>query len=638
MPKKRESSGKNESKQKFSKCRQVEESLLAKERELASIYANVPEVLFFLSVKDESFRFLSVSQSFLKSTGLTENQVVEKSIQEVIPKPSLSLVLEKYAQAIRERKTVTWEEVTDYPSGRKHGEVAVAPLFDSNGRCTNLIGSVHDLTERKKAEEQLGKSEERYRHLLNALPEIVFETDENGKVTYANQSAFRITGYTKEDIVLGFCLFDLIVQKDRKRAEENFKSILKSNPSFGNEYTLLKKDGSTLPIIIVSTPIVLKNRTVGLRGIALDITKRKKVEEELLQSKKNLEQLVAERTEGIRKSEQRYRELYESFDEAFMATDWDLNVIHWNKAAERITRVDTADALGKKIYAVLPEMTSVDIGPYLEALQQKKPARFMMNTVSRETNREAIFEISTYPSTTGIVIIVEDKTELEQIKRLSAIGQVAGMVGHDIRNPLQAITGDVYLAKLDLASLPESEDKNSMCETISSIEKNVDYISKIVADLQDYARPLKPAAEETDIKRIIEELLEKNVLSKNYVVNINVEPDARKVVTDSGFINRIMYNLVTNAVQAMPNGGKITINAWKEENDFVITVKDAGIGISKEVREKLFTPMFTTKAKGQGFGLVVIKRMTEALGGTVTFESQEGKGTTFMIRLPQKLS
>ena len=167
---------------------------------------------------------------------MTENQVVGKSIQEVIPEPSLSLVLEKYAQAIRERKTVTWEEVTDYPSGRKHGEVAVAPLFDSNGRCTNLIGSVHDLTERKKAEEQMSKSEERYRHLLNALPEIVFETDWNGKLTYANLSAFKITGYTKEDIDRGFCLFDLIVQKDKKRAEENFKSILKNSPSVGNEY------------------------------------------------------------------------------------------------------------------------------------------------------------------------------------------------------------------------------------------------------------------------------------------------------------------------------------------------------------------------------------------------------------------
>jgi signal transduction histidine kinase len=97
-----------------------------------------------------------------------------------------------------------------------------------------------------------------------------------------------------------------------------------------------------------------------------------------------------------------------------------------------------------------------------------------------------------------------------------------------------------------------------------------------------------------------------------------------------------MYNLVTNAVQAMPKGGKLIIRSHKEANDVIITVKDTGVGIPENVKSKLFTPMFTTKAKGQGFGLAVIKRMTESLGGTVTFESQEGKGTTFIIKIPSE--
>jgi signal transduction histidine kinase len=105
-------------------------------------------------------------------------------------------------------------------------------------------------------------------------------------------------------------------------------------------------------------------------------------------------------------------------------------------------------------------------------------------------------------------------------------------------------------------------------------------------------------------------------------------------MADSTFINRIMVNLINNAVQSMPNGGKLVIKAYKEANDVVIDVTDTGSGIPEVLKKKLFTPMFTTKAKGQGFGLPVIKRMTEALGGTVSFESQEGKGTTFIIRLP----
>ena len=169
---------------------------------------------------------------------------------------------------------------------------------------------------------------------------------------------------------------------------------------------------------------------------------------------------------------------------------------------------------------------------------------------------------------------------------------------------------------------------------MDGIEENVDYISKIVADLQDYARSLKPNAEETDLKLIIDELLRKYSLPKNVKVIVKVESDVRKVVADSTFLKRILYNLVTNAVQAMPKGGKLTINAYKQSNDVVITVNDTGDGIPDHVKGKLFTPMFTTKAKGQGFGLAVIKRMTEALGGTVSFESEVGKGTTFRVCLP----
>ncbi len=226
--------------------------------------------------------------------------------------------------------------------------------------------------------------------------------------------------------------------------------------------------------------------------------------------------------------------------------------------------------------------------------------------------------------------------QLKDAERLAAIGATAGMVGHDIRNPLQAIIGDVFLAKTDLNSIPESEEKNSIQDSLSEIEKNIDYINKIVADLQDFARPLKPNPEETDVKQVIDELLKKNSFPETIKVSVKVENDARKVVADSTFINRIMHNLVTNAVQAMPKGGKLTIHTYKEAKDVLITVKDTGVGIPEAVRDKLFTPMFTTKSKGQGFGLAVIKRMTEALGGTVTLESQEGKGTTFIVRLPSK--
>ena len=231
--------------------------------------------------------------------------------------------------------------------------------------------------------------------------------------------------------------------------------------------------------------------------------------------------------------------------------------------------------------------------------------------------------------------LVEERTkQLKDSERLAAIGATAGMVGHDIRNPLQAILSDVYLAKTELASTAETEEKKSALESLREIEKNIDYINKIVQDLQDYSRPLNPNPGEADLKLIIENMIQKNGIPKNINVGVKVEDEARKVVADADYLNRILYNLVTNAVQAMPKGGKLTIDVYKEANETVIAVKDTGVGIPKEIRGKMFTPMFTTKSKGQGFGLPVVKRMTESLGGTVTFDSQEGKGTTFTIRLP----
>ena len=217
--------------------------------------------------------------------------------------------------------------------------------------------------------------------------------------------------------------------------------------------------------------------------------------------------------------------------------------------------------------------------------------------------------------------------QLKDSERLAAIGATAGMVGHDIRNPLQAITGDLYLAKTELAELPDNEQKKNAIENLTEIQNNIDYINKIVADLQDYARPLNPRAQEANIKSILSEMVSKNGVPKNIKVSIEVEEKAERIMADPDYIKRIVSNLTLNAIQAMPNGGKLTIRAYadKQTNDVLITVKDTGVGIPEDVKPKLFTPMMTTKSKGQGFGLAVVKRMTEGLGGTVTFESQKEK-------------
>jgi len=182
--------------------------------------------------------------------------------------------------------------------------------------------------------------------------------------------------------------------------------------------------------------------------------------------------------------------------------------------------------------------------------------------------------------------------------------------------------------------MPESEIKKDMQENLEAIEQNIAYIDKIVSDLQDYARPLKPTAQQTDLQKIIAPLLEKNGIPKNIQTNLQIEADADKIVADPDLLKRIFTNLVINAVQAMPEGGKLSVNVSKAKEDTIITVEDTGCGIPEEFKPNMFKPTFTTKSKGQGFGLAVVKRMTESLGGTVSFESQVDKGTKFTVRFP----
>ena len=230
---------------------------------------------------------------------------------------------------------------------------------------------------------------------------------------------------------------------------------------------------------------------------------------------------------------------------------------------------------------------------------------------------------------------VEEKTkQLRDSERLATIGATAGMVGHDIRNPLQAIISDLYLAKEELAFCPDSENKIAVKESLSEIEKNAEYINKIVADLQDFARPLNPSIQKIDLQSVFNDILSKANIPENIKLSFTIGENAKELVADENWVKRILFNLVNNAVQAMPKGGALTILTIRDGSDITISVQDTGLGIPEEIKSKLFMPLFTTKSKGQGFGLAVIKRLTEALKGKVTFYSELEKGTKFNITLP----
>ena len=526
-----------------------------------------------------------------------------------------------------------------------------SPLRNEKGEVVGAIQTMHDITERKKAEEEVAKIASF--PLLNPNP--ILEVDFDGNITYSNPAAKNIFAdlETLRSAHPLLCDWENIVQGFRCKSSVTFNREV----GVGEQWYYQE--------------LFLVPKTNLIRIYTINITERKKAERELKIARDRFYESLSKMHGGILlvSAENRVEFANQAFTEIFKLREKpsQLQGVTAEEIIEKIlsgyvspsveeARIKEIVAAGKRVVGEEVEMTGGrtylrDFIPlnregrtvsrlwhHLDISEQKMAEKSLKDRTDQlELTQKKLEEnacmLEEYAN--QMEDLAEKRAEqLKDAERLAAIGATAGMVGHDIRNPLQAITGDVFLAKTDLVAIPECEEKKSIQESLSEIEKNVDYINKIVADLQDFARPLKPNAVETDIKVIIDDLLKKNGMPENVKVTVKVESDARKVVADSTFLNRILYNLVTNAVQAMPKGGKLTIHVCKEAKDVLINIKDTGVGIPKAVRGKLFTPMFTTKSKGQGFGLAVIKRMTESLGGTVTFESQEGKGTTFIVRLP----
>ena len=216
-------------------------------------------------------------------------------------------------------------------------------------------------------------------------------------------------------------------------------------------------------------------------------------------------------------------------------------------------------------------------------------------------------------------------------ERMVAIGETAAMVGHDLRNPLQTITNTLYLTKKELKSMTSPpEEKQSIMKMCKILGEQVNYMDKLLSDLQVYARPLKPEPVPTNLHQLLDVTLSMVTVPENVKVSIKVKRGLKAMV-DPTLMKRVLVNLVKNAIQAMPDGGKLTIRASKKDKATFISVEDTGTGIPKKDIDRLFKPFPTTKPGGTGLGLVICKRLAEAHGGSITVKSKVGTGTTFTV-------
>ena len=261
--------------------KQAEEALRESEKRFRMLIETMQEGL---GVLDENGIITYINNRICEMSGYPKEELIGRAATDFIDESYLDLVYEQIERR-REGYTRSYEATWKGKDGRRVPTIiSAAPLLDEKGRFKGSFAVITDITERKRMEEALRESETRFRELADLLPQSVFELDLKGNFTYSNRCGFETFGYPREDLREGINALQLYIPEERERVEQNIKKRLSGEEFDDHEYTGLRKDGSTFPILVYSSPIIRDGKPVGVRGIVLDITDRKQVEEELRES------------------------------------------------------------------------------------------------------------------------------------------------------------------------------------------------------------------------------------------------------------------------------------------------------------------------------------------------------------------
>jgi len=225
--------------------------------------------------------------------------------------------------------------------------------------------------------------------------------------------------------------------------------------------------------------------------------------------------------------------------------------------------------------------------------------------------------------------LMDAQKRLLKTERLAAIGELAGMVGHDLRNPLTSIAGATYYLK---TRLNEKRD-NRAKEMFATVENAITYSNKIIDDLLEYSKEIQLELSETEPKTLLTEALSFVIVPEGIQI-LDKTMRKPKIRADEGRVERVFVNIIKNAFDAMPDGGILTVRSRRIGDNVTFSFSDTGTGMSDEIKGKLWSPLFTTKAKGMGFGLPICRRIIEAHGGRISVESAVGEGSMFTVTLP----
>ncbi len=617
-------------------------------KRLRLIFDNAPVGVY---ISTPEGRYLKVNHTQADILGYESPEEIVRSVTDI--KNQIYVEPEdrdRLERLLAEQGTVKGFETRFY---RKDGKVIwvsihIQALRDEEDKVF-YQGTVIDITERRQAEEALRESERRYRHLTNFVPIPLFEIDLTGNVIKTGNFALAETfGYNEKEIQEGFNIAQVIIPEDMKRVASDMKAVLRRGKVKGHgpgyEYTGIRKDGSTFPILAYASPIFNNGNPVGFRGAVIDLTAQKQAEEALRRSILSLAE--AQKVAHIGHWE------------------WDFSNgdMYWSDELCRI--MGTQPCAFARTFAALCELLSPEDreavkGAVEKTVKEGRESEIEHRIIRPEgTVRDVLQRVEPIADRDGKIIraigLVQDVTEkkqremelqktkeqLIQAEKLSSLGRLSAGVAHEILNPASILSMELQLLQKMEGLAPEVQEELNVCM------EQVGRIVVIAENLKQFSRvPVKNTAM-ADMNGLIKHMMTlyaTQLKMEGIETDVQYDPDLPAVAVDKEKIGQVIMNLITNAVSAMEGKEKKVLhiktgrNAVHRKGDHLtITVADTGKGIPAEHMPKIFDPFFTTKGpgKGTGLGLSISYGIVREHGGMIRAENNEWGGATFYVSLP----
>ena len=598
--------------------RRAEKLLKKAENSLRQITDNIQDLLLLL---DENMVIKFASASYKSITGFTQSEVIGKRAYDFVHPDDLPKILQITKKAFKENSIGRFEARVRRADGRYVFLEGIGkPLVDENGNVTGAILTSRDITERKKMEQTLRDSEEKYRRLFNEAIDAIFVADaETGILVDCNQAASKLIGKTKSELI---GMHQRFLHPEAER-EEKFSKTFAEHCGDKEGHIIfsqiITKDGEIIDVIIRGSLVEVNGKKM-LQGIFRDVTERKKVEEKILFQSR----------------------LLNAIEQAVIAADINGAIIYWNHAAEQLYGWAEAEVVGHNITEILlQDFIQEDAQGVLSHLSEGKSWAGEAILKRRDGTVLTVI-IATSPitndagETIGILGVSTDITEQKWMQEVlnEAIAKVVelneklhvveSLTRHDIRNKLSALNGRIFLLKKRL------KDNTEALTHLKEMEIASQQILKIMEFEKAYVQVGSEELKHVDVERYLSEasLLFSNLTGAK-LIN---ECRGLTVLADS-MLRQLFYNMMDNTLKYGEKTSVIRVHYKEEKDQLKLIYEDDGVGIADEEKSKLFQEGY---GKGTGFGLYLIKRICEGYGWKIQETGKHGEGAQFTMTIPKK--